>query len=191
MTILMLSSPGTIGPGTTNWHRTPKGYEGCGLGHKVLIPTPAGYHALPLERKSEGSGFRLFDLMPSVLVKHGDSLSLATAPEVDELILLITLRSGYGVFNISAHGAEVLLRKPMHSSTVCHLVVRLTHPDGYLIAQSGNTAEIYSWQGRTATPIASLGLHRSDIVEDHCAASQLAITRELNYLRDFCVASAA
>lgn len=191
MTILSLSSPVAAGPGTTNWHLTPQGYLGHGLGHKTLIPAPDGYHPTRVEYNIPNTGLRHFDLTPSVLVRQGSNLSLVTAPEVDELIMLITLRSEYSVYNLSAHGAEVLLRNPMNSSKVCHLAVRLTHPNGYIVAQAGNTAEIYSWHGRTTTPIASLGLHRSDIIEDHRAASQLAIARELNYLRDFCAAIAA
>lgn len=189
MTILMLHSPEASGPCTSNWQLKPKGYFGNGLGHSVLIHTPAGYRAQPLEQKSAHSSFRQFDLTPSALVEQNGSLSLNTAPEADELILLITLRSPYGAYHIRTNHAEVLLKRPMHSSFTCHLAVRLTHPDGSLVAQSGNTAEIYSWHGRNAVPIHSLGMHLSDVIEDRRAASQRFIDNELHRLRIFTAAA--
>ena len=189
MTILRLSSPVAVGPGTSNWQLKPEGYPegyfGHGLGHRVLIRTPAGYRAQPLKKKNDDNGFREFDLTPSALVEKNGSLSLNTAPEADELILLITLRSPYGAYHLRTNHAEVLLRRPLQASLTCHLAVRLTHPDGSLVAQSGNTAEIYNWQGRQVIPIHSLGMHLSDVVEDNRAASQLTIAKQLRYMRDF------
>lgn len=103
-----------------------------------------------------------FDTAPGRLIKTSEKQTLLLVPcaaEADEQTMLLTLRGGFrGRYGrVGAVGAEILLDRNseprnIHCCPTRHLIVRLTHPNGYVFAETGHRCgtgivEIFSWGG--------------------------------------------
>jgi len=129
-------------------------YRGNGWRHRGFLAVAKDY--VPTFG-SERSGF---DSTPTKLIKtqaKGTLLLVPCSPEQDEQIMLITLRGGFrgGYSRIEAVGCEVLFQQTSggHCVVTGHMIVRLTHPNGYVFAETGRRCSVglvedFSWDGR-------------------------------------------
>jgi len=105
-----------------------------------------------------------FDPTASKLVKtqaKGTLLLVPCSPEQDEQVMLITLRGGFrgGYSRIEGKGVEILAQDTSggHCVVTGHMIVRLTHPNGFVYAETGRRSsyglvEIFSWDGYKTMP---------------------------------------
>src|SRR5690606_1836322 len=93
----------------------------------------------------------------------------------DEQILLITLSGGFrgGYSRVEVAGGEILLnnRSGGHCVETGHLIVRLTHPNGYVFTETGRRCssglvEIFTWDGSRTMPTVEFEAWRNQNAPD-------------------------
>lgn len=141
-------------------------YRGAGARYSAFLAVARDYAPAFAGAAPSADGYSCpqvsFDTAPSRLIttRVGQKLLLVPcAPELDELTLLLTLRGGFrGWYSrVVAVGAEILLDRNSEPRNISfcptrHLIVRLTHPNGYVFAETGRRrgtglVEVFSWQG--------------------------------------------
>lgn len=156
----------------TPWHWSGDqfpAYRGGGFRHKGFLAVGRDYpEPIFVDGQPSADGYGCpqvsFEPSASKLIKtkaKGTLMLVPCAAENDEQILLITLRGGFrgGYSRIEAVGAEVMFQKTSggHCLVTGHLVVRLTHPKGYVFAETGRRCsqglvEVFSWDGYQTMP---------------------------------------
>lgn len=144
-------------PTPWGWSKEPfPAFRGEGARHRGFLAARHEYQPDFLLPRTPT--FHGFDPNSTKLTKSekGTLLVSPCAAYQDEQIMLLTLRGGFrgGYSRIIPVGAEVLFTagSDMHCVPVRHLVVRLTHPNGFVYAETGRRCstglvEIFSWNG--------------------------------------------
>lgn len=155
-------------PTPWHWNTNPfSAFRGEGARHRGFLAVAREYAPNFLNAPS-ADGYNCstmgFDPTTTKLIrtKEKNTLLLVTcSPEQDEQIMLITLRGGFrGSYSrIEVKGGEILASTSsnMHCCPTAHLIVRLTHPNGYVFAETGRRCstglvEIFSWAGYQTMP---------------------------------------
>lgn len=174
----------------TPWAWTEKpfpAFRGEGARHRGFLAARWEYR--PDFQLPPTKTFLGFDPNPSKLTKSAKGAFLVTpcALHEDEQIMLVTLRGGFrGAYSrIIGVGAEILCceESNMHCCPTAHLVIRLTHPNGFVYAETGRRSgtglvEIFSWSGIVEMPTEEFEVWLTGAAPDVSNASLIAAKKE-------------
>lgn len=144
-------------------------YRGVGQTHRAFLAVGKNYSPSFLgQPTSDGYSCpeKSFDTALTKLIKTKEKGTLLVVPcpvEENEQIMLITLRGAFrgGYARIDAVGCEVFFQETSskHCVETGHMIVRLSHPNGYVFAETGDCnrssrglVEIFSWAGYKTIP---------------------------------------
>lgn len=160
---------------TNSWRPTPwnfstspfPAYRGEGQSHRAFLAVAKTYSPA-FEVPIDGTYFpkEIFDTAVTKLIKTKEKGTLLLVPcpvKENEQILLVTLRGAFrGVYSrIEAVGCEIFFKdiSSKHCVQTAHIIVRLTQPNGYLFAETGDRnrssnglVEVFSWDGYKTMP---------------------------------------
>lgn len=173
----------------TPWHWSTEkfpAYRGNGWRHRGFLAVGKDYLPQFVDTAPSADGYGCarvsFEPSASKIIKtqaKGTLLLVPCLPEQDEQILLITLRGGFrgGYSRIEAIGCEVLSQETSggHCVVTGHMVVRLTHPNGYVFAETGRRCstglvEVFSWDGYKTLPTEEFEVWRTSQAPDTTGA---------------------
>lgn len=132
--------------------------RGTGAKHRVFCAVGKNYK--PYQHLQSGDGFKcprlVFDEQWSKIIttKKGGLILLPASKKANQLIMFITIRSGFrsGFSIIEAVGGEILLKQTSskHCCETGHLIVRIDHPDGFAYTETGRKSttgivDVFSW----------------------------------------------
>lgn len=176
-----------------HWSLDPfPAFRGAGARYRAFQPAGKGYEPSFVDGIPGSNGYDAprdsFDPTATRIVKTAEKGTLLLVPcsdAQDEPIMLLTLRGGFrGHYSrIEVVGADVLFHRNgnMHCCPTGHMVVRLTHPNGYVFAETGRRCgtgeiEIFSWAGYQTMPTEDFEVWRVSHGPDLTDASRAAAT---------------
>jgi len=152
-----------------HWSGSPfPAYRGEGARHRGFLAVAREYTPSFVDAAPTADGYNCsrlgFDPTATKLIRtrEKNTLLLVTcSPEQDEQIMMVTLRGGFrGDYSrVKVRGGEILVQNSSnkHCCPTAHLIVRLTHPNGFVFAETGRRCstglvEIFSWDGYKTMP---------------------------------------
>ena len=163
-------------------------YRGAGARYGAFLAVGKGYQPAFAGNGPASDGYSnptlAFDPTPTKLIRTREKQTLLLVPcdaKEDEQVMLITLRGGFrgGYSRVEVVGGEILFERSgnVHCCPTAHLIVRLTHPNGYVFAETGRRCsvglvEVFSWEGYETFPTEEFEVWRESQAPDTSDSSK-------------------